>query len=378
MDAGATWIQVEPGRFSWISDIVIAPTNPLRIFLRSYDSYRSDDGGVTWTKFDFPQYTCNFAVAPSDENRIYAYVCGQDTSIMYRSDDGGRTWNSPLATVPVPLEKLIVSPTNPNLLIGASFDTIVRSVDGGTTFEIVPLGKLYRAKPVFDLRPPYTLYLGDLEGLLRSDDNGQNWQKNGMDSASVVFMPSPFVNNTVLGGSTQASWQMSSAGNDWRITAWDAPQGLRWLGRSITDSRTIYAQTDDALYRSVVTETVAPFGVFLPLTKAGDTVVATDVAQLATNRFNDYRALAGVALLRTHPALVQAAQSHADYRRINKDDSPILVIDKRMYQHRGEVANIPIHFLPVQKHLWVIHSRSRGLMECSRWISQKCATVQIV
>lgn len=228
VDAGATWIQVEPDRFSWISDIVIAPTNPLRIFLRSYDSYRSDDGGVTWTKFNFPQYTCNFAVAPSDENRIYAYVCGQDTSI------------------------------------------------------------------------------------------------------------------------------------------------------SITDSRTIYAQTDDALYRSVVTETVASFGVFLPLTKAGDTVVATDVAQLATNRFNDYRALAGVALLRTHPALVQAAQSHADYRRINKDDSPILVIDKRMYQHRGEVANIPIHFLPVQKHLWVIHSRSRGLMECSRWISQKCATVQIV
>ena len=148
-DGGKTWNQVlkGPNLSTGCTDLAIDPTNPDVMFATMWDFrrkgweyrsggqsptapsasglFRSTDGGNTWTEIT-PEANQGFpkkpygrlavAIAPSNSNRVYAFVESPE-SALFVSDDGGITWDKRdksqwMVWRPFYFAKLIVDPKN--------------------------------------------------------------------------------------------------------------------------------------------------------------------------------------------------------------------------------------------------------------------------
>jgi photosystem II stability/assembly factor-like uncharacterized protein len=104
-DRGATWRDMEVGRFSPLTygrDVRVSPHDSRTLFAclspaaRSQDGslYRSQDLGQTWTRFDhgIKAESTMMAVAlhPRDPDQVH---CVSRTGQSFGTTDGGRTWS---------------------------------------------------------------------------------------------------------------------------------------------------------------------------------------------------------------------------------------------------------------------------------------------
>jgi autotransporter-associated beta strand protein len=132
-----------------VTSIVSDPTNPQILYLTGGDgsAWRSGDGGQTWATM-FANGFGTIAVAPSDPRILYmgtgdiAAASAPSGSGVFKSTDGGKSWTllqSPPGSVTageenplrgVPINKIAVDPTNPNLIFVATNST---SNNGGTS-----------------------------------------------------------------------------------------------------------------------------------------------------------------------------------------------------------------------------------------------------
>jgi photosystem II stability/assembly factor-like uncharacterized protein len=104
--------------------------------------YKSTDGGATWTQLTAGLPTEGFgrsglAIAPSRTQRIYAIIDAKEGG-LYRSDDAGATWTRTSSDTRVwfrgwYFEKVAVDPTNPDIVFVPNV-AIQKSKDGGRTF----------------------------------------------------------------------------------------------------------------------------------------------------------------------------------------------------------------------------------------------------
>ena len=175
--------------------------------------YKSIDGGATWNKIHngFPTGKLGriaFSIAPSNSSIVYAVIeCEKpEDKGLYRSEDGGATWkfmngDFGLTVRPFYFSRITVDPKNPDIIVKAglfgslsrdggktfkslgsmhsdihdiSFDPnnsekvfvatdggLYRSLNGGTTMEIIenlPLSQFYHVS--LDNRTPYNVYGG--------------------------------------------------------------------------------------------------------------------------------------------------------------------------------------------------------------------------
>jgi len=324
VDAGQSWHRLAAATLGYVPDMALAPSYPLRLYAVTWDSalYRSDDGGDLWTLVASPPSICGLSVASADHDCVYARGCGGDGApTLFRSDDGGQTWMTPTLTFTTPLDLLTVSPVDPEVLIGADFDQVFRSADGGATWIQAPFGTRFFGKPVFDPQPPHTLYLGHWTGLLRSADGGATWQDSNTGREFTALIASPFAANEALGGDDAASWRIVSSGDWWSAAWWDAPLPFQALWRSVSDARVLYARSETGFWRYVPTSVSWSHTSFLPVIQRNWPGPAfPEAAQRALERLNMYRALAGAPPLRLYPAVVAAAQNHANYALLNHGD----------------------------------------------------------
>ena len=107
-DRGATWTDLEVGRFSSLTygrDIRVSPQDPRTLYAclspasqsQNGSLYRSQDLGRTWARFDHgvtPRTTMmGVALHPKDSDQVYAVTRrGQ----VFGTQDGGRTWRESL------------------------------------------------------------------------------------------------------------------------------------------------------------------------------------------------------------------------------------------------------------------------------------------
>ncbi|MDQ2918909.1 MAG: sialidase, partial [Verrucomicrobiota bacterium] len=154
--------------------------------------FRSTDGGTTWSEIT-PENSKGFpkkpygrmalAFAPSNAQRVYAFVEGTD-SALFVSDDGGATWDKRdksnwMVWRPFYFANLIVDPKNPDILFKTD-GALIKSEDGGKSFATVGgfQGAHGDVHDVWiDPTNPQTVFSADDGGMWYSFNGGSKWWK---------------------------------------------------------------------------------------------------------------------------------------------------------------------------------------------------------
>ena len=207
IDGGKTWshtlyIDEKTGA----ADLVIDPSNPNKMIAAMWEHRRwpwffksggpgsgifvSFDGGDTWTKRTaddgLPKGELGrvgLAFAPSDPERVYAYVESKSNAI-YRSDDGGFKWSqiskkgdNNIGGRPFYYADIYVDPKNENRIYSIASNVTV-SEDGGKTWgSFVTSRKVHTDHQAWWIHPedPSFILDGHDGGLTYTRDRGKNW-----------------------------------------------------------------------------------------------------------------------------------------------------------------------------------------------------------
>ncbi|MCF6350658.1 MAG: hypothetical protein L3J23_06445 [Flavobacteriaceae bacterium] len=145
--------------------------------------YKSIDGGATWNKIHngFPKGNLGrlaVAVAPSDSNILYTVIEAEkdEKKGLYRSDDAGNSWKQlnndfGITVRPFYFSRIVVDPKNADVVVkGGLMGSISR--DGGKTFK--NLGRMHADihDITFDIHNSDRMYIGTDGGVYRSLDGG--------------------------------------------------------------------------------------------------------------------------------------------------------------------------------------------------------------
>ena len=174
LDGGNTWQRsteksgLPKGELGRIG-LAVAASKPDRVYalVESAETavYRSDDGGLYWSKVSTeanagnrPFYYSEIYVDPSNENRVYS-VWSQIT----RSEDGGKHWDvlADWGHIHPDHHAFFVHPDDPKYIINGNDGGLNISYDGGETWryaENIPVGQFYHVD--VDNQEPYNVYGG--------------------------------------------------------------------------------------------------------------------------------------------------------------------------------------------------------------------------
>ncbi len=292
-DAGLTWSQTNDSSLSgmyssfgwWFGNVRVDPDDPDVVFALGLDSYRSTNGGSSWSWISSTMHVDHHALDFASDGTIFE---GNDGG-MYRSTNGGSTW-AKLDDLPVnqfyAIEvdeqfpdrryggmqdngtqrtltgadddwssilggdgfRPLVDPVN-NQYVYAEYQrgALFRSSNGGSSFSYIGGGIGGNANwsmPVaFDPQDPATLFAGTQQ-VWRSTNRGTSWSSISPDLTDggggspfgtiTTIAISPVNSDHMLVGTDDANvWRTSNGGGTW--TQVDAVLPERWVTRVAFD-----------------------------------------------------------------------------------------------------------------------------------------------
>lgn len=199
-DGGATWQLVLKGAngTSGASDLSMDPSNPRILYAAFWDHQRqpwfvrsggegsgiwkSTDGGDSWTRLTGGLPTLmgkvGVAVSPANPDRVFAIVEAERGG-LYRSDDAGRTWrllssDRLIQTRSWYYMKVFADPLNENV-VWVLNAPVMRSIDGGTTFQRVQATHGDNHALWIDPADPKRMINGNDGGAAITLDGGASW-----------------------------------------------------------------------------------------------------------------------------------------------------------------------------------------------------------
>src|SRR6266704_4665101 len=216
--AGLRWRNIGPfhgGRIAAVTGAIGQP-GVFYIGAPAGGIWRTTSAGVTWFPI-FDQFTNvdsvgAIQVAPSDPNIVYAgtgdSVQGSLGDGMYKSIDAGKTWMHIGLEDTIKINKIVVDPKDPNLVLAStqgdarhSGQGVYRSTDGGKTWTNVL--KPENANGTRDLE-----YAFDLPDVIFATSQGSGGGFGGGFGGGAAASPQG-PNGTVL-------FQSSDAGKTWK------------------------------------------------------------------------------------------------------------------------------------------------------------------
>lgn len=186
-DSGRTWTPlVERANFDGMN-LAFDPNNEGSVFLAGHDVIsQSGDGGRTWTQsaHNLPGLDLHaFAASRSAQGRFYAFALGHG---LYVSEGGVANW-APLWPGAPQGTHSIVELGDGALLIGAADGGVLRSEDGGRTWDEsrsgIDTGAVYSLDGAPDAN---RVYAGVSNGLYVSDDGGRIWRQTSLNDTQVI------------------------------------------------------------------------------------------------------------------------------------------------------------------------------------------------
>lgn len=216
--------------------------------------YKSDNRGEKWEEiYSEPNTgTTITALIQSPRNASTIFV-GTSAGVMMRTTDGGLTWGN-LESVEAPVLSFAFDTSGDVLYALLSGKGMVRSRDGGATFEEIP-GKSERSvtkslPTVTALAPDPsrngTLYAGTEKGLFRSADFGDSWEEISILESSKKFSIraiaiNPRNSNELVYSAALALYKSIDGGKTWSVTQLDGSRAAGFLRYDPFDFATIYA-----------------------------------------------------------------------------------------------------------------------------------------
>ncbi|GAB1370115.1 hypothetical protein MASR1M45_01730 [Candidatus Kapaibacterium sp.] len=181
-----------------VNAVRVNPINHNEIWAASASGglWKSADGGKNWLTFEFTQFLSigisDIGISFSNPKIVYAStgdMYGSTSSRNYysigliKTTDGGLTWN--VTNLNTKLEdrlilgRVLVHPSNPNLVYVASNKGLRRSTDGGNTWRIIE-GNSHFIDLEFKPKDANTIYASTYGGgasVYVSTDNGETWDR---------------------------------------------------------------------------------------------------------------------------------------------------------------------------------------------------------
>ncbi|TFH86266.1 hypothetical protein EQG41_12985 [Billgrantia azerbaijanica] len=154
---------------------------------------RSTDNGGTWQNLneDLPRQAITaLAVHRHQAETLYAVIADEG---LYRSEDAGATWKKMDSGPGQPIHRLVHSDMEGSMQTGwlyaVSDDAVRLSMDcfcGWRPTGELDAGRVYDV--AYDLDDPERVYVATEQGLWRSDNGGQEWQRVKGDGPELVAL----------------------------------------------------------------------------------------------------------------------------------------------------------------------------------------------
>ncbi len=171
----------------------------------------------------------SLAFDPRNPDHIFL---GTSAGTLYLSTDNGKNW-SRLARLGSPsemvLDHIVIDPADPKNMFVAAWNAqlpngdgdLFRSKDAGKTWEIVAdlHGKSLRALSIADANSKI-LVAGALDGIYRSHDGGQNWERISLENHAEIkniesIAIDPANPDVIYAGTWHLPWKTEDGGKSW-------------------------------------------------------------------------------------------------------------------------------------------------------------------
>jgi len=204
-DAGLNWTQISSLPGCAILQILVDPLVPNTVFAetecigfepyihsQTFNLIKSLDGGQTWTQIgrEIPQQAeilTKLVMDPTDDQILYV-----GTSVgLFKSADGGSTWSLLSADR---FAAVVVARSNPMTIYARVGELISRSTDGGRTFVPTSLNTYYAGRVTelaINPKDPSKLYAAvqggkyDTAAVFETDSGGTCWKRMAASAGTV-------------------------------------------------------------------------------------------------------------------------------------------------------------------------------------------------
>jgi photosystem II stability/assembly factor-like uncharacterized protein len=249
--------------------ITYDPSNPDRIYLGTSagEMFLSADGGKTWSRFAHFGAANDYvldsvAVDPTNPKIIYvgAWSIENSGGDLYKSTDGGTTWNVLPGIHGKSIRAMALAPSDPRAIAVGALDGVHRSLDGGETWEKITPASHAEMKNfesiAFDPTSVNIVYAGTWHLPWKTEDGGRSWQniKQGIIDDSDVFsiIVDPKNPSVVYASACSGIYKSETAGKEFKKV-----QGIpfsarrtRVLQQDPANSAVVYAGTTEGLWRT--------------------------------------------------------------------------------------------------------------------------------
>jgi hypothetical protein len=257
------WTSIGPDHLGGrVKSIVIHPTEPNKMWVGAAGGgiWKTVDGGAGWSTAVDPMSSAavlSRVVAAGNPNIMYAWsgdfenrgTVPQSVPGIFKSTDGGATWVQLASTVPSftntdfrAIWKVAIHPTNDNILLAATIESVYRSTNGGVNWTRTFADFVVDLE--FDPLDGNKVYAGRY----RSVDGGLNWIQ--LSGAPTLYR---------IGWSRQpgvvyrSSGQVTTNGADYQevlsgTVSRSTDHGVTWTDLAVLNHLGVYAWQHNAIW----------------------------------------------------------------------------------------------------------------------------------